>query len=131
MESVLPLTKFYDEQPYLVENLCPIHPCRRMDVLNYFRNMAHGELSIASLIKFEQVTLITMNAHQADMPSPCLRKSAFNDSYETSTPLICRCTRGEQQMPYNLMPEMQALNREKKLEGNILGALARLVQVSI
>ena len=116
--------RYYRSMDYALEDVCPVHPCRKMDILNHFRNAAYGELNLHNLMLFERATLLVINSRQADMPVPCLRKSVINETYETSAAIVCRCTRGEQQIPYSTMPEMQAMNSDKKLEASILGALA-------
>ena len=120
LDSLEPLQKHYEEKYYNISSVCPIHPCRRMDVLNYYRNIAHGEPNLKNLIKFDKIAVLVINSKQADMPVPTLRLFSINENYQTSSPIVCTCTRAEQKILYSALPQMRNMAREKALEADII-----------
>ena len=129
MASLEPLVKHYEPLDLNIASICPLHPCRRMDAVNYFRHKAHSDMNLHGLMEYDKLAMLLLNAKQYDYPAPAIRLSALNDRFVTASPLMCTCTRAEQRVSYNTLPEVNQLNLQRKMELDFVKQLASTLQV--
>ena len=111
------------------DQLCAVHPLRKMNVVNGVRQMAYGDICLSTVMLFDQLVIKIINSAKFEHCSPMLRHTVFNSNYTISSPLYCSCTMAEKQIPYTSLPQVIQQDFENEVTDELIKRLLELFQV--